>query len=336
MILGRNRHRGFFVAAALFAGLTALFLIWVSLHLGGARVSDAADDVGELVAALVASAACLAAARMQRRVRAGWGFLSASSLAWACGEAAWCYYDLIRGVVVPFPSWADVGFLAAMPLAGVGLLAFAETHRSTRQLAVLAAEVSGGLGVFFASWLAVGLLVAHRPLTTVMSPVVSMAYPVGDLVTALLVLVAFRRATRDRFALGLILAGILSFTIADTSFSYFIALNRFGIGNGLDTGWVLGYLLMALGAMWSIRQRRVADRASAAAAAWTGTTSVLTSAGRGLLLVREPAVRTVEVKPLSLTPSVADRIVNSTGLLLILCDAVLIVYDAVVALRTMV
>ena len=105
----RDGTGAFWLTAAVFAALTAVFLAWLSLRVGGARTADAVDDVGELVAALVAAGACTAAARLQRRTRAGWGFLAASSFAWACGEAAWCWYDLVRGVEVPFPSLADVG-----------------------------------------------------------------------------------------------------------------------------------------------------------------------------------------------------------------------------------
>ena len=117
--------------------------------------------------------------------------------------------------------------------------------------------------MFFAGWATLAGLVSHRSVGAILSPVVGMAYPTSDLVIAAMVVVAFRRATRDRVSLGLVLAGILSFTIADSSFAYFTATNSYGIGNGLDTGWVLGYLLVALGAMWAIQQRRLADNSGA-------------------------------------------------------------------------
>ena len=38
---------------------------------------------------------------------------------------------------------------------------------------------------------------------------------------------------------------------SDSSFSYLTALHRYGIGNATDIGWVLGYFLVALGALWA-------------------------------------------------------------------------------------
>jgi hypothetical protein len=335
MICLAESNRGFRLVAWLFAALTVVFLACVTLRIGGARTADAVDDVGELVAALVSAGACMAAARMQRRNRTGWAFLAASSFAWACGEALWCYYDLVRGIGVPFPSLADAGFLGAVPMTVVGLLAFSSgTNRSTRRLLGLAAEMFAGFAVFFAGWATLAGLVSHRPVHAVLSPVVGMTYPTSDLVIAAMVIVAFRRATRDRVSLGLVLAGILSFTIADSSFSYFTATNSYGIGNGLDTGWVLGYLLVALGAMWAIQQRRLADKSCISAPAGVLASRALVTVGApGLSIERRSTVRAAYLKPSRFTPFIADRIVSAIALLLIVADAGLSLHDLALMLN---
>ena len=46
-----------------------------------------------------------------------WRLLGASALSWASGRAAWTWYETVLGREVPFPSLADVGYLAAPPLA---------------------------------------------------------------------------------------------------------------------------------------------------------------------------------------------------------------------------
>src|ERR1039458_953538 len=105
-----DRQTRHFLTWALFAGLvTVAFLVWMIVGIGGHRVTDAVDVLGELPAALLATAACgVAAVRVSSR-RSRWVLLGASSFAWAAGETVWAYYDLIRGVSVPFPSLADVG-----------------------------------------------------------------------------------------------------------------------------------------------------------------------------------------------------------------------------------
>lgn len=215
MIYSADGTRGFRLLAWLFATLTVAFLAWVTFGIGGARTADAVDDVGELVAALVSAAACMSAACMQRRNQTAWAFLAVSSFTWACGEAAWCYYDLVRGAQVPFPSLADIGFLSAVPMTVVSLLAFSDgTTRSTRRLVGLAVEMFAGFAVFFGGWATLAGLISHRPVDAVLSPFVGMTYPTSDLVISAMVVVAFRRATRDRVSLGLVLAGILSFTVS--------------------------------------------------------------------------------------------------------------------------
>src|SRR5579863_2556155 len=116
-------NRRLFVATAVAAGAaTTVFLLWVVLDFGGDRLTDAFDDIGELVAAMCAAAACGVAARRADAGRTSWMLLGLSSLAWGIGEALWCYYDLVAGIQVPFPSWADAGFLTSVPLACAGLL----------------------------------------------------------------------------------------------------------------------------------------------------------------------------------------------------------------------
>jgi hypothetical protein len=247
-------HAPVFTVGAIVAGLlTLLFGLWVGLQLGGPRTTDAFDDIGELVAAWCATGACVVAAIRARGGRASWGLLGASSFAWGVGELIWCYYDLGRGIRVPFPSWADAGFLAAVPFAFAGLVVFPSSPRR------MAYRVQGLLDgaiiattLLFASWATVlgPLFRAHQG--GVFKQTVSLAYPVGDVVMLSLAVILIARARgRGRVSLGLVLCGVAAFAIADSSFAYFTEVNSYGIGNILDTGWVAGYLLIALGALWA-------------------------------------------------------------------------------------
>jgi hypothetical protein len=48
------------------------------------------------------------------------------------------------------------------------------------------------------------------------------------------------------------MAGLISFAVADSAFSYLTEVNNYGIGSFLDTGWVAGYLLIGLGALRAV------------------------------------------------------------------------------------
>ena len=265
---GRTR-RLFTLAAVLAAAVTALLAVWLTVRIGGDKVTSAVDDVAELVAALVAGAACLVAGR-RTAARAGWGLLGAACLAWAAGEAVWTYYDVVLGVVVPFPSVADIGFLAAVPLAAGGLVLFpAGAARAASLRRLLDSAVIAG-AVFFASWSLVLRPVFDQHQGGPLKETISLAYPAGDVVlVSLVVILATRPGVQGRASLGLVMAGFVAISLADSSFTYLTEVNSFGIGNGLDTGWIAGFLAIALGATRAVLYPTEPRRRGAPVTYWT-------------------------------------------------------------------
>jgi hypothetical protein len=80
-----------------------------------------------------------------------------------------------------------------------------------------------------------------------------MAYPASDVVLVSIVVVLATHTERShRAGLSCVMIGIIAFAISDSSFAYLTELNHYGFGNVLDTGWVAGYLLIALGAAWTL------------------------------------------------------------------------------------
>jgi hypothetical protein len=237
------------------AGLTTVvFLLWMIVVIGGPRLTDGVDDIGELVAALAAVVACLFAAAHISSRPVPWVFLGASAFSWAAGEAVWTYYDLIRGVQVPFPSLADVGFLTAVPLAVAGLLLFPSTPRraADRVQGILDGCIIAG-SMLFASWVTVLGPLYRTHHGSVLKQTLSLAYPASDVVMVSLVIILFARAGKQgRGSLVLVMAGLIAFAVADSAFSYLTEVNNYGIGSFLDTGWVAGYLLIGLGALRAV------------------------------------------------------------------------------------
>jgi len=250
-----DRQSRLFLLWAFIGGtVTVAFLIWMIVGIGGHRVTDEVDVLGELVAALVAAAACGVAARRESSRRARWVLLGASSFAWAAGETVWAYYDLVRGVSVPFPSLADVGFLCAVPLAVAGLLLFPSSPRraADRVQGILDGCIIAG-SMLFASWATVLGPLYHQHQGGALKQTLSLAYPSSDVVMVSLVVILLARAgSRGRSSLALVMAGIVAFAIADSAFAYMTELNNYSNGTILDTGWVAGYLLIGLGALRAV------------------------------------------------------------------------------------
>jgi hypothetical protein len=81
---------------------------------------------------------------------------------------------------------------------------------------------------------------------------IGLAYPLADIITITVLLMAVRRATRSELGrMMLLLGGLASIALADSAFAYLTANDQYGaIGSVLDAGWVAGYLLIALAPLW--------------------------------------------------------------------------------------
>ncbi len=252
--LGLRGWRTFTVAAACAAAVSIGFVVWTSLRIGGDQATIAVDDIGEAVAALLAASTCgLAAWRAGGRIRLAWALIGASAASWGTGEVIWSVYEVGLGVDVPFPSAADVGFLLAIPLAVVGIFAFtsAPSRLTSRGEALLAGAIVA-LSLLFMAW-AFGLgKVYASSAASPAAQLIGLAYPVGDIVILTVLVLALRRARRTELGrMFLLLCGVGANSLADSAFAYLTANGSYGtIGSLLDSGWVIGYLMIALAPLW--------------------------------------------------------------------------------------
>jgi len=255
--IGLEGWRPFGIAAAAAVLVSVLFVEWTANRWISDEATIALDDIGEAVAALIAAGSCaLAATRNTGRTRWAWSFFAASAFSWALGEVVWSYFEVGRGIEVPFPSAADAGYLLAIPFALLGVFAFtsAPTRLATRSETALAGSIVA-LSLLFIAW-AFGLgKVYESSSATPAAQVIGLAYPVGDIVIATVLVVALRRARRAEVGrLALLLGGLAFNALADSSFAYLTANGTYSaIGSVLDAGWVIGYLMIALAPLWPAR-----------------------------------------------------------------------------------
>ena len=251
---GASRKLAFSIGCVSAAAMTLLFLLWVLFGLDGAHVTLEVDDIGQGVAAWCATAICALAVRRRAPGRATWAFFSASSFAWGAGEAVWCYYALLKNVPVPFPSLADAGFLSAVPLAFAGLLLYPSgPRRSVNRIRRFLDSCIVATSVLYASWATVIGPIYRSHQGGALKQVISLAYPVSDVIMVSLVIILIARAgRRGRLSLGFVMAGVVAFAVSDSAFAYLTEVNTYNGGSFLDTGWVAGYLLVALGALWAM------------------------------------------------------------------------------------
>src|SRR5215470_275153 len=230
--------------ALLVAGLGVLGLHYVGhVSEGGSRAYETWIYEGlELFAAL----GCLARAVLIRAERAAWFFIGAALLATTAGDIL---YDFWYGGNPPFPSAADVGYLAFYPLLYVGIALLLRRRVSTFSASLwldglVAATAAGAL----ASSVLVEVVVNSTHGSTLVV-VTNLAYPLGDvLLLALIVFVFSVTRWQPGRAWTLIAAGLLLNTVGDAVYLYQTAVGSYTEGTVLDLVWPVSLVLIALAA----------------------------------------------------------------------------------------
>jgi two-component system, sensor histidine kinase and response regulator len=253
----RRRAAGFAAGAVAVAGYLAV----TRFGLGGERAMVAVEDFGEALAAVAAAVACTMAARRGGAAQWAWVLFAASSTVWALGESVWSVYEVGLGVGVPFPSLADVGFLASIPLGVAAILALPTSPRTLNgalRLVVDSAIVASAL--IFVGW-GVGLSELYgQAAIEQQGRLLVLAYPAGDIVILTLVAAALPGAARQlRTSVGVLGLAFLGMLFADGSFAYLMLRGDYGVlGGAGDVGWIAGYGLVAAAAMSSGKSLRAA------------------------------------------------------------------------------
>ena len=234
-------------ALAAVAGVL-LFAVVLRLPPWTPLAARAVDDVGQLLAAVLASlASWRRAARTPGRDRRCWQLLGTATATWAAGETVRSHAELLSGRTTPFPSAADLGFLAFPLLTSGALLMWPST--ALRGAARPRALLDGTLvarSLFLISWATALGSTLHAGADGTLASVVSLAYPTTDLVLLTVTVVVLAQAQDSgRSRLPVLAAGLAALCVADSGFAYLTATGRYATGSIIDVGWVAGFLLIA-------------------------------------------------------------------------------------------
>jgi diguanylate cyclase (GGDEF)-like protein len=204
--------------AILLLGGTLLVALhsWLDI---GASLDFAIGSVVYDAVVLGAGVACLVRASAFGRERWAWILLGLAILVWGAAEVYWAVF--IEGNPnAPYPSPADVGYLAFYPLAyaGLALLVRARAHEMNWRLwmdGAIAALGTAALGAAF-----IFDFVAGQTEGTPLQVMTTLAYPLGDiLMVAMVVGVVALTGWRPGRTWSLLLAGLSALVIADIAFT---------------------------------------------------------------------------------------------------------------------
>ena len=186
------------------------------------------------------------------------GFLTVGLGLWFTAEITWTYYQLGLGVETPFPSLADVFWLAGyVPLTYhlyriYNTVTIKVTDRDT--MIVISAIVAAILA--FLLYLVFSLSVQPQDM---LGLIINLTYPVLDamlLIPAIVILWSFRRGEPAYTHWVMISLFIIFVTVADIGFDYALAVNE---DSASQQEWVwdmfynAGYLSIAAALFWYSR-----------------------------------------------------------------------------------
>jgi diguanylate cyclase (GGDEF)-like protein/PAS domain S-box-containing protein len=181
--------------------------------------------------------------------RLPWHLIALGQSLFVAGDVLAYNYRAFFGKALPFPSIADPLYLMVYPVTIAGLLLLIRKRDPGRDWTILvdAAIVTIGLGLL--SWIFLIAPYADDPTLHLGTKLVSIAYPLGDI---LMLGVGVRMAVgsgRRSLAYYMIISAIGAVTITDSIYGWIQLHGTYDPGDLLDGGWILYYLLMGAAAL---------------------------------------------------------------------------------------
>jgi two-component system cell cycle response regulator len=281
----KTRGRGLKVLAVVLSLGIAAHAAHAVFDLGGSG-ADRFFDV-YLYLGLLTAAALVSAARVVwvRAERAAWACMTTALVVEAIGFMLFTTVLAEPGGEPPFPSIADIFFLAFYPAAYVGLVLLARGRMRK---------------IEFGIWLdgaIVGLTLAALTAALIFQPIVdatsgspmtvatTLAYPVGDL--ALLVFIAVictATGFRPGRALTLIGLGLMLGVVTDSVYAYLASAGSYPEGSLLDTLYPAGAVLTGFAAWQGKARKQTARKATGESVAVFAASALFTMVALALVI----------------------------------------------------
>ena len=214
-------------------------------------LSDALFPTMNIIVVVLLMQAAKASAAQSKRLSRAWGFLALAQLLFTIGDVLWAVYAVILHEV-PFPSLADVFYLTYYPIFLLGVFLIPREVRSkydrAKKLIDACITLLAAALVFWV--VLINPLVSSVGGASTLEQVLTLAYPVGDLVmfSSLVVLMFNHTTGKKQFSLMLLVFSIVVQVATDILFSVQSLEGTYMSGGWLDAGWIIAYLLIGYSA----------------------------------------------------------------------------------------
>ncbi len=256
----RRVSAGGLLALGLLAGIAA-HAAHAAFGLGGHALDRFFEDWLLNALLLGTSAACLLRGLLVRVERLAWIVLGAAMLSWSAGFVYWTLF-IVRDPAPPYPSPADVLWLAYYPAAYVALVLIIRSRIREFQRSLWLDGLIGGLAVASVGAALVFGAVLSSTGGNATQIAVNLAYPLGDMLLVAFVVSMFALTGWRPGRAGLLLGiGFALNAVGDSLWVYAYATGTYSHGSLTESIWPVATGLLALAA-WQPTRRAAAVRLS--------------------------------------------------------------------------
>jgi len=181
--------------------------------------------------------------------RLPWYLFALAQALFVTGDVLAYNYTRFFGVVLPFPSIADAFYLAVGPLLVAGLVLLIRERNETRSRAGLIDSLVITVAAGALSWIYLMAPYADDHTLTLGTKLISIAYPLADIMVLGVVLRLAVGGRHRGAAFGFLLAGAGMLLLTDAIYGWKLLHGGYATGGILDVGWATFYALLGAAAL---------------------------------------------------------------------------------------
>ncbi|RKE16888.1 bifunctional diguanylate cyclase/phosphodiesterase [Streptomyces sp. TLI_171] len=222
--------------------LMAYYLLWMALLTGIYYANPSQRLVWWTGIGLSGAAAVVVGVRLNRPAHAlPWYLLALANVSFTAGEVTQVVQTQFLHLDNPFPSVADVFYLAEFVLYAAGALVFIRRRKARQDWAGLLDALILTISLALLAWIYLILPYARNPDIDWFSRAVSIAYPLGDIVVLALLLRLLTPRGGSSRSLQLLTVGTVGILASDTAYGLIQLHGSWHIGTPVDLGWAVLY-----------------------------------------------------------------------------------------------
>lgn len=187
--------------------------------------------------------------RHRPNARVAWWLLAFGLFLFWLGDIYTYSYPKLFHVAVPFPSIGDAIYLTVYPVQMLGLLLLVRRRNRGADATGLVDSLIMTIGLALISGVALIAPYAHDPTLSLLPKLVSIGYPMGDIILLAAVIRLAVDTGKRRPAFYLLTSSIVTLLVTDFIYGILTLHNAYTHQLWLDAGWISFYLLWGAAAL---------------------------------------------------------------------------------------